>query len=199
MPEIRLNQIQAQRLGAMIHQLDIKAGVFALEAVALEIEAGTLTAYATDRFTMSRYQTETDAPDMERVLIPHDAVKFLADYAKKSPAALRIDGDALSIEIENGPTIRGATQKSQFPEVARFFTEAEARKDQQGNGYNISARFLERLVKMAKAYGKNARYATSASLDTAGKPSPVLFEIGNMDRHAGDRFSMIVQPNRIEA
>jgi DNA polymerase-3 subunit beta len=192
-----------------------------IQAVQVGIEAGILTAVATDRYRVARITFPIEgAPDLEPVTIPRT---FLDGFAKsiraaKLPATSEITLTVTPTEPSNayhdpaatltlassyaGVSATASALQGNYPPVARLFPETLSDTPSPEISLNLArladAEKLTHPALTATAIkaspGMRIRYTTS---DNPAKPGPILVDHGARIKPEQGTLEYLLQPNML--
>ena len=196
MNELELTPTQTARIAALSAAINPKDAAAVLHNLKLAVIGGELIAMASDRYSLTEYRTPTDAPHSFAFYLNQDALKFAADSAK-AKLGLTITADSGMVELRNetGSRFGFVESTQQFPDVAPMIDKAKERADERaGISYRLSAKRLELLTKLGKAFSKDAAYEVSASPETERKTaSPILYQLRAAEL-GSDSLAVLIQP-----
>lgn len=165
-----------------------------LGEILLTVSNGTVTAYATDRFCLSRYTGTGDGVDGELRLTPEIA-KFLLTNVKKgrghSPENVELiySEEAREVSARYGLAVAGDVWTSaKYPPVSNVLDTWTARTDNMP--VTLRAEFLARLGKFINAFRKVELWVLTIGAGSEyhpDKPGPILAKSGP--------FEVLIQPN----
>lgn len=205
MQTITLNANQATTLGAMLNATDAKAITPVLSFAQIENAGGIFTAYATDRYLATRYTSPTNDDEFSKVLLPGDALKFIATQCKKGAMIQTEDGENFRIFAIDKLVMTGASMSGKFgntapgfPDLAGFFDEIPG---EIAPNYRLGVLQLQKVIKLLAPFGKDANPTFTApkirpaTTYTPATPNRLRVDVQNEN----DALAVIIQPRRTDA
>ena len=195
MNTITLKAADAVSIASLFNTLGREQFTPVLMEINLRITAGTLKAYATDRFTLATYECEADGPDGElRLTTP--LAKWIVTNVKPrnkhytpAPVVISYDPDTREVSASYDlATMAGTWTAQKFPAVETLFESWEP--DTNAQPVTLNANFLTRLNKFLSEFKKVELWALELGKSPEHRP-----DRPGIVRAKSGRFTFLIQPN----
>ena len=170
----------------------------ALLGLHLWVEGEDLWIEATNRYTIARHRVgissqEGGALDVVIDQVGTDQLAKILPKREVGHVTVRLEGDAVSVELASGLEVRLPTVNREYPNLQRIFP-SEARQDDVPATVAWDVRFIDVVLKCVKALDPKGVPRFNMAPDKDGLVSPTLVTLpGHED------WSAVVMPLRIDS